>query len=128
MSVRTKRETLPFATIQRPWPELENSAGNRYNPRCFFATRNMGNDSEFEEGRILGHAQEQRKLEMYLHDRLGPELLALVFEIEFIRAQLKADGHPAEPKLREVQNRLSEILAPMHQAIVNGTDNWSEPQ
>jgi len=71
-------------------PKLENSAGNRYNPCCFFASRNMDSDSEFEEGRILGHAQEQRKLEMYLHDRLGPELLALVFEIEFIRAQLKS--------------------------------------
>jgi signal transduction histidine kinase len=88
----------------------------------------MGNDSEFEKGRILGHAQEQRRLEMYLHDRLGPELLALAFEIEFIRGQLKADGHPAEPKLREIQDRLSNALVLIRQTIVNGTDNWSEPQ
>jgi Histidine kinase len=65
----------------------------------------MGSDSEFEEGRILGHAQEQRRLEMYLHDKLGPELMALVFSIESIRAQLETDGHPAEPELREVRDR-----------------------
>jgi signal transduction histidine kinase len=86
----------------------------------------MGNDSEFEEGRILGHAQEQRRLEMYLHDRLGPELSALAFEIEFIRAQLKADGHPAEPKLREIQNRLSKILVLIHQAILSETNDGSK--
>jgi signal transduction histidine kinase len=85
-----------------------------------FATQNMGKDSEFEEGRILGHAQEQRRLENYFHDQLAPDLMALAFEIESIRAQLEVDGHRAEPKLREVQNRLSEILAPIHQAILDG--------
>ena len=88
----------------------------------------MGNDSEFEEGRILLHAQEQRRLEMYFHDRLAPELMALAYSIESIRAQLEADGHPAEPQLREVQNRLSEILAPVRKAIVNGIDDGSGPQ
>jgi hypothetical protein len=128
MSVRTKRETLPFATIQRQWPELENSVGNRYNPRGFFGTRNMDSDSEFEEGRILGHAQEQQRLEMYFHDRLAPELMALAFSIESIRAQLEADGHPAEPKLREIRDRMSEILAPVHQSILSSPDDGSEPR
>jgi hypothetical protein len=82
-------------------------------------TRNVDSDSEFEQGRLLGHAQEQHRLERCLHDRLGPEILELAFEIEFISAQLRADGHPAEPKLREVQNRLSEILAAIHQAILS---------
>jgi hypothetical protein len=86
----------------------------------FFATQNISSDSEFEEGRVLGQAQEQQRLEMYFHDQLGPELMELAFSIESIRAQLEADCHPAEPKLREVQNRLSEILAPIHQAIVDG--------
>jgi hypothetical protein len=80
----------------------------------------MDSDSEFEEGRILGHAEEQRKLENYFHERLAPDLMALAFEIESIRVQLEAENHPAEPKLREVQNRLSGILAPIHQAILDG--------
>ena len=88
----------------------------------------MGNDSEFEEGRILGHAQEQQRLEMYLHDQLGPELIAMVLEIESILAQLEAENHPTERKLREVQNRLSEILAPIRQVILSGTDDGSEQQ
>ena len=62
---------------------------------------------------------------MYLHNRLSPELLALVFEIEFIRAQLKADGHPAEPKLGEIQDRLSNTLVLIRQPIVS---DGSEPQ
>ena len=86
----------------------------------------MSSDSEFEEGRVLGQAQEQQRLEMYLHDLLGPEVLALVFEIELIRAQLKADGHPAEPKLRDVQNRLSEILTPIREAILSETGDGSK--
>jgi signal transduction histidine kinase len=80
----------------------------------------MGSDSEFEEGRILGHAQEQRRLEIYFHDRLGPELMALAFSIESIRAQLEAENHPAEPKLREVRDRLSEMLAPIRQTVLDG--------
>jgi signal transduction histidine kinase len=93
-----------------------------------FSTQNMASDSEFEEGRILGHAQEQQRLEIYFHDRLAPDLMAVAFSIESIRAQLEADGHPAEPKLREVQDRLSGILAPIRQAIHGRTGDGSEPQ
>jgi hypothetical protein len=39
---------------------------------------------------------------------------------------LKADGHPAEPKLREIRDRLSEILAPIHQAILSETNDGSK--
>jgi Histidine kinase len=76
----------------------------------------------------LGHAQEQRSLEIYIHDRLTPDLMALAFSIESIRAQPEADGHPAEPKLREVQDRVSEILAPIRQAILEKTGDGSKPQ
>jgi signal transduction histidine kinase len=86
----------------------------------------MDSDSEFEEGRILGHAQEQRRLEMYFHDHLGPELMSLAFSIESIRAQLEAENHPAEPKLREVCDRLSEILAPVREAILSETNDGSK--
>lgn len=86
----------------------------------------MASHSEFEKGRILGHAEEQRRLETYFHDQLGPELTALAFSIECVRFQLEIDGHPAEPELRNVQNRLSEIVAPIRQAILSGTTNGSE--
>jgi hypothetical protein len=80
----------------------------------------MDSDSEFEEGRVLGHAEEQRRLEIYFHEQLAPGLMALAFSRESIRAQLEADGHSAEPKLREVRDRLSEILAPIRQTILDG--------
>ena len=86
----------------------------------------MDSDSEFEQGRILGHAQEQQRVEMYFHDSLAPDLMALAFTMESIRAELEADGHPAEPKLRGVLERLSEILAPVHQAILSGTNDGSK--
>ena len=63
---------------------------------------------------------------MYFHNRLGPELMALAFSIESIRAQLEADGHSAELKLREVRDRLSEILAPVRQAILSEADDGSK--
>ena len=86
----------------------------------------MGIDTEFEQGRILGHAQEQQRLEVYFHDRLAPDLMALVFAIESIRAQLEAENHPAEPKLREVRDRLSEMLAPIREAILSETNDGSK--
>jgi signal transduction histidine kinase len=85
----------------------------------FFAIRNMGSDSEFEEGRILGHVEEQRRLEMYFHDQLGPDLMALAFSIESLREQLEADANPAEPKLREIQDQLSEILTLIRQVTLS---------
>jgi hypothetical protein len=53
--------------------------------------------------------------------------MTIVFSIESIRARLEVEGHPAEPKLREIQDRLSEILAPMRQAIRSSKDG-SESQ
>lgn len=94
----------------------------------FFAIRNMGNDSEFEKGRIIGHVEEQRRLEMYFHDQLAPELMTLAFSLESTRAQLEVENHPAEAELKAILNRLSEILAPVHQAILSGTNDGSEPR
>ena len=41
--------------------------------------------------------------------------------MESIRAELEAEGHPAERKLKEVLKRLSVILAPVHQTILGET-------
>jgi hypothetical protein len=86
----------------------------------------MATDSEFEEGRILGHAQEQRRLENYFHEQLAPDLMTVAFSLESIRAELEVENHPAASKLREVQNRLSEILAPVRHNFLSGTDDGSE--
>lgn len=86
----------------------------------------MESDSEFEEGRVLGQAQEQQRLVMHFHDQLGPDLMALAFSIESLREQLEADGNPAEPKLREIQDRLSKILVLIRQVTLNGTDDNSK--
>jgi signal transduction histidine kinase len=86
---------------------------------------NMDIDSEFEEGRILGHAQEQQRLVMHFHDQLGPDLMALAFSIESLREQMKADGNPAEPKLREIQDRLSKILVLIRQVTLDGKSESS---
>ena len=88
----------------------------------------MGSDSAFEKARILGQAQEQQRLEIYFHSQLAPDLVALAFSIESIRAQLEADGHPEEPELRKVCDRLSEILAQMRQTILSSPDDGSEPR
>jgi hypothetical protein len=45
----------------------------------------MDTDSEFEEGRNFGHAQEQRRFEEYFHKRLAPDVMAAAFSIESTR-------------------------------------------
>jgi hypothetical protein len=44
----------------------------------------------------------------YYHRRLAPDLLALAFSIEGVRAELEAKGHPSAPRLKELLNRLTE--------------------
>ena len=90
-----------------------------------FASQNMGNDSEFEEGRILGHAQEQRRLANYFHNQLGPDPMALAFEIESIRAPT-GSRKPSVGAEGEVRDRLSEILAPGRDAILSQTGDGSK--
>ena len=79
----------------------------------------MDSDSEFEEGRVFGNAQEQQRLVMHFHEHLGPDLMALAFSIESLREQMEADGNPAEPKLKEIQDRLSTILALIRRVTLN---------
>jgi hypothetical protein len=87
----------------------------------------MATDSEFEEGRVLGHVEEQRLFEAYFHNQLAPDLMTVAFSLESIRAELEAENHPAEAKLRKVQTRLSEILAPVRHKFLSGTVDGSEP-
>ena len=78
---------------------------------------NMAASSEFEQGQALGREQERERLSTYFHSQLAPDLLALTFAIESVRAELETENHPAGLKLKEVLDRLSEIIEPIRQEI-----------
>jgi signal transduction histidine kinase len=75
--------------------------------------------SNFEEGIELGRDQERQRLAAYFHDQLAPDLMALAFSIEAIRIELEREKHPAEAKLKEIRDRVSKILQPIRENILN---------
>ena len=77
--------------------------------------------SEFEQGQMLGREQERERFAAYFHRRLAPDLLTLAFSIEGVRAELEAQDHPSAPKLKELLNRLTEMIKPMREEILNET-------
>ena len=81
----------------------------------------MSGYSEFEPGQTLGRGQERERLAAYFHRRLAPDLLALAFSIEGVRAELEAQDHPSAPKLQELLNRLTEMIKPMREEILKET-------
>jgi len=81
----------------------------------------MSGYSEFEQGQTLGREQERERLAAYFHRRLAPDLLALAFSIEGVRAELEAQDHPSAPKLQELLNRLTEMIKPMREEILKET-------
>ena len=81
----------------------------------------MSGYSEFEQGQTLGREQERQRFAAYFHRQLAPELLALAFSIEGVRAELEAQDHPSAPKLKELLNRLTEMIKPMREEILKET-------
>jgi hypothetical protein len=81
----------------------------------------MSGYSEFEQGQTLGREQERERVAAYFRRQLTPDLLALAFSIESIRAELEAQDHPSAPKLKELLNRLTEMIKPMREEILEGT-------
>ena len=75
--------------------------------------------SNFEEGIELGRDQERQRLAAYFHDQLAPDLMALAFSIEAIRIELENEKHPAEAKLKDIRDRLSKMLQPIRENILN---------
>jgi len=75
--------------------------------------------SNFEEGIELGRDQERERLAAYFHDQLAPDLMALAFSIEAIRIELESEKHPAEAKLKDIRDRLSKMLQPIRENILN---------
>jgi hypothetical protein len=81
----------------------------------------MSSYSEFEQGQTFGREQERERFAAYFHRRLAPDLLALAFSIEGIRAELEAQDHPSAAKLKELLNRLTEMIKPMREEILEET-------
>jgi signal transduction histidine kinase len=75
--------------------------------------------SNFEEGIELGRDQERQRLAAYFHDQLAPDLMALVFSIEATRIELESEKHPAEAKLKDIRDRVSKMLQPIRENILN---------
>ena len=75
--------------------------------------------SNFEEGIELGRDQERQRLAAYFHDQLAPDLMALAFSIEAIRIELESEKHPAQAKLKDIRDRVSKMLQPIRENILN---------
>ena len=75
--------------------------------------------SNFEEGIELGRGQERERLAAYFHNQLAPDLMALAFSIEAIRIELESEKHPVEAKLKDTRDRLSKMLHPIRENILN---------
>ena len=75
--------------------------------------------SNFEEGIELGRDQERQRLASYFHDQLALDLTALAFSIEAIRIELESEKHPAEAKLKDIRDRVSKMLQPIRENLLN---------
>jgi hypothetical protein len=81
----------------------------------------MAASYEFEQGEMLGREQERERLSVYFHCQLAPDLADLAFSIESVRAELEAENHDAALRVREVLNRLTELIEPIREEILKFT-------
>ena len=79
--------------------------------------------SNFEEAIELGRDQERQRIAAYFHDQLAPDLMALAFSIEAIRIEVEREEHPAEAKLKDIRDRLSRMLEPIRENILNRVED-----
>jgi hypothetical protein len=84
-------------------------------------TADMATPYEFKKGQMLGREQERERLSVYFHCQLAPDLMALAFSIESVRAELEAENHHAALKLKEVLERLTEMIEPIREEILKLT-------
>jgi signal transduction histidine kinase len=75
---------------------------------------------QFLLGRLpLGLIEERQRLAAYFHNQWARDLMALAFSIEGIRSELESEKHPAETKLNEIRDRVSKMLQPICENILN---------
>ena len=65
------------------------------------------------------------EFDSYFHQTLAPDLMAVAFSLESIRADLELEGHPIEPELKRIEMRISEILTRLRETILNGSEGGS---
>ena len=53
--------------------------------------------------------------------------MALAFSIEAIRIELESEKHPVEAKLKDTRDRLSKMLQPMRENILNQVEDRLNP-
>ena len=63
---------------------------------------------DFEAGAAVGKEMERERMSTYVHENLAPEFMSAVYSLESIRAQLEKDSHPSAPKLKEIQQLITE--------------------
>jgi signal transduction histidine kinase len=73
----------------------------------------------FQMGKAVGLETERLRISAYLHERLAPGLLAIMFSLEAVREQLEQEKHSAEPKLKQVCHDLDELLRPLHEELLS---------
>ncbi|MBV8102160.1 MAG: hypothetical protein JOZ31_23695 [Verrucomicrobia bacterium] len=70
----------------------------------------MDSDSELEAGAAAGQERERQRLFDYMHQRFGPELMAIAFSIESLRGRLEAAKHPAAAELNQIGRRIDDLF------------------
>ncbi|HXM03079.1 MAG TPA: hypothetical protein VN939_10785 [Chthoniobacterales bacterium] len=86
-----------------------------------YLTAGMAASYEFEQGQRLGREQERERLSVYFHCQLAPDLTALAFSIESVRAELESENHEAALRLKEVLDSLTEMIEPIREEILKFT-------
>jgi hypothetical protein len=71
----------------------------------------------------LGKNCSDKKVAAYVHDHLAPELLAVTFSIEAVRARLEKENHPCREQLKEVQRKLTGRLEQMGKRLEEAETN-----
>ena len=70
---------------------------------------------------MFGREQERERLSVYFHCQLALELTTLAFSIESVRAELEAENHDAALRLREVPDRVTEMIESIREEILKFT-------
>lgn len=70
----------------------------------------LDSSSEFELGKAVGAQLERQRLAAYVHEELAPELMAVAFSLEAIRAKFGSKNLGAQAELKELEARLTELI------------------
>ena len=83
----------------------------------------MDSDSELEAGAAAGQERERQRLFDYMHQRFGPELMAIAFSIESLRGRLEAAKHPAAAELNQIGRRIDDLFKSFRKDVMKRTRN-----